>query len=162
MLYNPENQTLDELLLSRMDYTKCEPFLLEIICLIGLSMGTENDHFKTIFAKNPWLFGDAPPLFQHVKSLNRKRTPSKALQFYPLEGYIKMVVTLGKILIRNHEIALFEQFFFSQNCMYMDDYIVSTLLQESVTYCVPECCVPIFALCSAEFNIKMLDDFDKK
>ena len=73
-----------------------------------------------------------------------------------------MVITLGKILIRNHETDLFEEFFYSQNCMYMSDAIVSTLVQESLTYLVPECCVPIFALCSADFRLKMDNDLEKK
>ena len=72
-----------------------------------------------------------------------------------------MVITLGKILIRNHEAASFSEFFFSQNCMYMSDAIVSQLLQECLTYLAPECCVPIFAFCSADFVLKF-DDFEKK
>ena len=72
-----------------------------------------------------------------------------------------MVITLGKILIRNHEVDLFRQFFFSQNCMYMSDAIVSQLIQESLTYLVPECCVPIYALCSADFVLSF-DEFEKK
>ena len=45
--------------------------------------------------------------------------------------------------------------------MYMSDGIVSALVQESLTYLVPECCVPIFALCSADFKL-LIDDLDKK
>ena len=72
-----------------------------------------------------------------------------------------MVICLGKILIRNHEVALFEQFFFSQNCMYMSNVIVSALVHESWTFLVPECLVPIFALCTSDFGI-VRDDYEKK
>lgn len=72
-----------------------------------------------------------------------------------------MVITLGKILIRNHESELFTEFFFSQNCMYMSDGIVSALIQESLTYLSPECCVPIFALCTVDFKLEF-DDFLKR
>ena len=147
--------------MSHMDFNMVEPFLLEIICLIGLSMGTENKYFKAIFARKPWLFGEIPPQFQHVKNFERKKVPAKIFELYSLDSYIKKVVTLGKILIRNHETLLFEEFFFSQNCMYMSDGIVSALIQESLVYLVPDCCLPIFALCSADFKL-CLEDFDKK
>ena len=72
-----------------------------------------------------------------------------------------MVITLGKILIRNHETDLFKEFFYSQNCMYMSSTIVSSLVQDSLTYLVPECCIPIFALCSADYEFELADS-DKK
>ena len=73
-----------------------------------------------------------------------------------------MVITLGKILIRNHEFTLFNDFFQSQNCMYMSSQIVSALILESLAYLVPECCVPIFALCSSEFRLILDDNQEKK
>ena len=58
MLFNPDATELHELILSQMDFDGIEPFLLEITCLIGLSLGTENHFFKALFARKPWLFGD--------------------------------------------------------------------------------------------------------
>ena len=161
MLFNPESRDLHELILSQMQFDAIEPFLLEVICLIGLSLGTENQFFGALFEKKPWLFGESSPQFQYVKSLERKKAPKLALNLYSEEAYIQMVITLGKILIRNHEAARFTEFFFSQNCMYMSDAIVSQLIQECLTYLAPECCVPIFALCSADFKL-LFDDFEKK
>ena len=46
----------------------------------------------------------------------------------------------------------YPQFFHSQNRMYMTEEIVSALIQESLTYLVPECCVPIFAVLSYVAN----------
>ena len=57
-----------------------------------------------------------------------------------------MVTTLGVILIRNHEIAKFKEFFFSQNCQYMTNKIVSAFLHECFQYLMPECAAPIYAL----------------
>ena len=88
--------------------------------------------------------------------------PKLALDLYSEDSYIQMVITLGKILIRNHKVALFKEFFLSQNCMFMNSAIVSTLIIESLTYLVPECCVPIFALCSSEFNLLLDDNQEKK
>ena len=72
-----------------------------------------------------------------------------------------MITTLGKILIRQHETQLFEDFFYSQNCMYMSDSILSELVQESLTYLIPDCLAPIYALCSVDYKLK-LDEFEKK
>ena len=72
-----------------------------------------------------------------------------------------MIITLGQILIRNHEIELLKEFFYSQNCMYMSTPIVSSLIQECLTYLLPECIIPIYALCSADFSLN-LQLMDKK
>ena len=70
------------MILSRMDVDKVGPFLLEVLCLIGLSMGTDNEFFQTNFRKSPWLFGEKAPLFSHVKSLKRAKIPKVALSLY--------------------------------------------------------------------------------
>lgn len=79
MLFNPDSVELHELILSQMNFDIIEPFLLEVICLIGLSLKTKNQFFKSLFAKKPWLFGETAPQFKDVKSLERKRAPKLAL-----------------------------------------------------------------------------------
>lgn len=113
MLFDPESAEVHELILSQMNFDEIEPFLLEVICLIGLSLGTSNAHFKALIARKPWLFGELPPQFEYVKQVERTRVPRLAKELYSEEAYVKMVITLGKILVRNHETELFEEFFYS-------------------------------------------------
>ena len=59
--FHPENIKLHELIASNMDYDSdyVKPFLLEILCLIAKSMGTESSYFKYLFEeKKPWLMGE--------------------------------------------------------------------------------------------------------
>ena len=64
-----------------------------------------------------------------------------------------MIKTLGKTLIQNHELDMFNTFFFSQNCLYMDDEIITELLGCALQYYVPEFLVPIYALCDSNYKL---------
>ena len=96
--------------------------------------------------------GETIAQFTHIKNIKRLKVPQLAKQFYSEETYVAMVIKFGQLLIRNHEIDWFKEFFFSQNCLYMDDRIITSLLEECFNYLVPECTVPIFAFCSAHYN----------
>lgn len=137
------------------------PYQLEIGCLVGHCIGTKNKFFLDLFKRQPWLMGDDIPFFTHVKNIKRLKVPSIATKFYSAEAYVAMVIKFGQILIRNHEIDLFKEFFFSQNCLYMDDEIVTSLLEECFNYLVPECTVPIFAFCSARYTFRQSTDSQK-
>ena len=47
---------------------------------------------------------------------------------------------------------MFNTFFFSQYCLYMNDEIVTELLGCALQYLVPEFAVTIFALCDSNYK----------
>ena len=65
--------------------------------------------------------GESIPPFTNIKNIKRLKVPLLAQTYYSEKAYVDMVIKFGKVLIRNHEIDLFKEFFFSQNCLFMND-----------------------------------------
>ena len=97
------NKPLYERLFEDLALEHMRPFLLETVCMIGLTHRTEDVHFKSLFKLKPWLFGETEPLMGSAH-----RVPELALKYYGQQVYTTMVLTLGSILIREHETNLFE------------------------------------------------------
>ena len=117
------NKPIYERLFEDLALEHMRPFLLETICMIGLTHRTEDVQFKSLFKLKPWLFGENEPLMG-----SSHRVPELALKYYGQHAYTTMVLTLGSILIREQETSLFEQFFVSQMKVYMTDELASALV----------------------------------
>ena len=102
--------------------------------------------------------GEKIPPFSNIKNIKRLKVPRLAQDYYSEKTYVNMVIKFGTVLIRNHEVDLFKDFFFSQNCLYMNDQIITSLLDECFDYLVADCAVPIFALCSASYKYTATKD----
>lgn len=46
--------------------------------------------------------------------------------------------------------------------MFMSDQIVSDLVQECLIYLAPRCLVPIYALCTSDYSLLNMEEFEKK
>ena len=68
------------------------------------------------------------------------------------ESFTYLILYLGKILIRNHEADLFEQFFFSIRTFFCHQDMVTQFTKECLAHFSPECLVPIFVLCNEDFR----------
>ena len=120
------------------------------MCFIGKYTGTQNKYFEQLYAKKAWLMeAQEPPLDSQG---DRKVIPRFAEEFYDERAYEEMVICVGEALIENHEIDKFKDFFYSQNCLYMTSKIVTALLSCCLQYMIPECLVPIYALCNNQFE----------
>ena len=77
-----------------------------------------------------------------------------------------MVICIGEVLIHNHEIEKFSQFFYSQSSLFMTDHIVTALLNNCFQYMLPECALPIFVRCGNQYDYleksKQFTSFESK
>ena len=115
-----------------------EPFLLEIMVLVGYAYGTKNEMFQRLFTQEKaYLMGKPLTVESRLRCFSDSRISSAVTLFYTEKAYQRMLVSLTEILIEHNEVEFFKQFINHQCRVYMFGELISKGLEATCRNCRP-------------------------